>query len=306
MMNYKDDDGKTAVAIVMNPYTGNFPIGFDFSEGPKYLETGGLKEKLAHWGCRLKQISTAGLTREEEAHQGCWHRLGLVLGHLRELVAANQRRRCFSIGLLASCNSLLGMLAGLQHSGGGRPLKVGLVWLDAHGDFNTPETTLSGNLGGMPVAVAAGLCLTRLRLQAGLDPVLPTKYVIMGGLRNVYPYEQELLDRSDVQFLSTEDLITVSDNIDFQMERLSKLTDIIYVHVDLDIINPEEVRGPNFPAPGGPTSDELGAALEKMFRWEKAAAFGVASTPYKDDDEGINRNAAYRLIEGVINGLKAR
>jgi arginase len=200
----------------------------------------------------------------------------------------------------------MGMLAGLQRCAGGKPLKVGLVWLDAHGDFNTPETSLSGLLGGMPVAVSAGLCLTRLRLKAGLDPALPTKYIVMGGLRNVYPYEQELLDRSDVEFLSTEDIITLSEKIDLQMERLSRLTDIIYVHVDMDIINPEEVGGANFPVPGGPTSYELGAALQKMFRWQKASAFGVASTPYKDDKEGLNKNAAYRLIEGVIKGIKER
>jgi len=306
MLTYRDVDGRIAVAIVENPYTGNYPLGFDFSEGPMYLETNGLKEKLVDWGCHLEQVSSAKLTQADEEQQGCWNRLGIALGHLCDLVAANQRNEWFSIGLLASCNFLMGMLAGLQHFTGGKPLKVGLVWLDAHGYFNTPETSLSGSLGGMPVAMSAGLCLTRLRLKAGLDPALPTKYIVMGGLRNVYPYEQELLDRSDVEFLTTEDLITLSENIDLQMERLSGLTDIIYVHVDMDIINPKEVKGSNFPASGGPTSYELGAALQKMFRWEKTSAFGVASTPYMDDREGVNKNAAYRLIEGVIQGIKER
>lgn len=298
--------GSMSVAIVKNPYTGNYPLGVDFSDGPNRLEAGGLAERLAALGCSVKRVSSAELSGEENEQRGCWNRLGLALGHIREFVAANQREGLFTIGLWASCNSLTGMLAGLQHSGGPQPRKVGLVWLDAHGDYNTPETSMSGLLGGMPVAVAAGHCLTRLRMRAGLDPPLPTRYIVMGGLRHVYPYEQELMDRSDLEFLSTEDLTTLSAAIDAQMERLSRLTDIIYIHVDQDILNPDEIRGFNFPEPGGPTSRELSAALRKMFRHEKAAAFGVASTPYKDDTDGRARNAAYCLIEGAIQGVLDR
>jgi arginase len=301
----KNVAGNLDVTLVENSYRGN-TFALEGSESPKILETGGLKEKLVALGCDLKGISIVRLTPEEDAQHGNWNKMGSALGHLGRFVAADMKKGYFPIGLLANCSSLMGMLAGVQHSRGGDPLKVGLVWLDAHGDFNTPETSPSGLMGGMPVAVSAGLCLTRIRLKAGLDPALPTRYIVMAGVRNIYPYEQELVDRSDLEFLSTEDIATLSGNIDCQMERLSRLTDIIYVHVDMDILNPEEVRGSNFPEPGGPTSHELSAALRKIFRWEKASAFGVASTPYKDDPEGVNKNAAYRLIEGVIQGIKER
>jgi arginase len=198
------------------------------------------------------------------------------------------------------------MLAGLQRAAGRTPLRVGLVWIDSHSDFNTPETSLTGLMGGMPVAIAAGLCLTRLRLRAGLDPPLPTRYITMAGLRNVYPFEQELVDRSEIEFLSTEDLQRVTPEVDRQMERLSRLVDLIYVHVDADVLNPDEVPGFNFPEPGGPTSRELAAALRRMFRHPKATAFGVASTPFKNDTEGIARRATYRLIEGVVQGVQDR
>ena len=305
MKTYVDEDGRISVALVENPYTGN-TFGREFSESPKILENGGLKERLSNLGCTLRNVSAVQLTPEEDKVFGNWNKMGYALGHLREIVAGNQRHGYFNIGLLGNCSSLTGMLAGLQQSDGLKPLKVGLVWIDSHGDFNTPETSLNGLLGGMPVAVAAGLCLTRLRLRAGLDPALPTKYIVMGGLRTIYPYEQELVDRSDIEFLSTEDIQTLSKKIDDQMERLSRLTDVIYVHVDLDVLNPAEVPGFNFPEPGGPTSQELSAALRKMFKYEKTAAFGVASTPYKDDKDGIAKNAAYRLIEGVVQGVKER
>jgi arginase family enzyme len=63
------------------------------------------------------------------------------------------------------------------------------------------------------------------------------------------------------------------------MQRLSRLTDVIYVHVDMDVLDPREVPGHPLAVPDGPTSAELAAALEEMFRYPKAVAFGVASTP---------------------------
>ena len=71
-----------------------------------------------------------------------------------------------------------------------------MLWLDAHPDFNTPETTRSGSLGGMPVAVATGRALQVMRLDAKLDPPLSDRHVVMGGVRLTDPLEQHLLDGS--------------------------------------------------------------------------------------------------------------
>jgi arginase family enzyme len=91
------------------------------------------------------------------------------------------------------------------------------------------------------------------------------------------------------------------------MERLSRLTEIIYVHIDMDVLDPREVRGHSLTAPEGPTSQELAAALEMMFRHEKAGAIGIASMPFGErDKDGLSLQAAYRLIEGAINGIKKR
>ena len=91
------------------------------------------------------------------------------------------------------------------------------------------------------------------------------------------------------------------------MKRLSEPTDVIYVHVDMDVLDPKEVAGHPLTVPGGPTSLELAAALTQMFRHEKAAAFGVASTPSGDrDQDGQSRQAAYNLILGAVKGLQER
>ncbi len=159
----------------------------------------------------------------------------------------------------------------------------------------------------MPVAIAGGLCLTRMRLKTGLEPAVPGRHIVEICVRDTDPLEQELLDRSDIQQLSLEDVRTRSANLHREMKRLSEATDVIYIHVDMDVLDPREVAGHPLTVPGGPTSVELAAALTEMFKYEKAAAFGVASTPYGDrDKDGLSRQAAYNLILGALKGVQLR
>jgi len=209
------------------------------AEGPRVMAEGGLFEILRREGYIAGKVSSLKLSPEEEKEYGEWNRDALESRHIGRLVSGHQLNEGLIIGLLTNCVDLLGMLAGLQHLeppaaagipderslqreglAGVKPLRVGLVYLDAHADFNIPETTMSGMLGGMDVAVATGLCLNRLRLKTGLDPALPTRYVVYGGLRDVDPLEQELLDRSDCAYLSVDDLRRRSPEINRQMERL--------------------------------------------------------------------------------------
>jgi arginase len=184
-----------SISLVKMPYRGSRNVA-ELSPSPDYLAGGGIEKVIASLGCSLDQIDTVSLTAKEEKQHGVWQRLALANAHLGETVASRIREGSMPIGLLANCSSLMGMLGGVQHSGPtNRPLRVGLVWIDAHGDFNTPETTLSGMLGGMPVAISAGLCLHRLRMTSGLDPALPPRYITMAGVRDTDPLEQELLDR---------------------------------------------------------------------------------------------------------------
>jgi arginase len=295
------------VALIKMPYVGERNVA-ELSGGPDYLEQGGIQKLLDEQHFQTKSVLRAILSADEEKAYGSWNRLALANGDLAKLVAEERRSGSLPIGLLANCSSILGMLSGLQHSGpNGKPLRVGMVFVDAHGDFNTPETTLSGMLGGMPVAISAGLCLTRLRLKTGLEPAVPPRHIVEICVRDTDPLEQELLDRSDIQQLSLQDIRSRSQNLHREMQRLSENTDVIYIHVDMDALDPREVPGHPLAVPGGPTSSELAAALTEMFRYEKAAAFGVASTPYGERDKGgVSRQAAYNLILGAAKGVQQR
>ena len=300
-----DAQGKVRVAIVKMPYTGarNVP---EISDGPDYLEDGGILELLQEQRATLNPIGEIDLTPEQKRDYGNWHRMGMANGHLADFVEQSLRANYLHVGLLANCTSLIGVLGGMQDVATS-PERIGLVFIDAHGDFNTPETTLSGMLGGMPVAVAAGLGLHNLRNESGLPIPIPVENIVLGAARDLDPLEAELVKEHNLTRFSVDDIRTLSPRLHEIMEDLSARTDLIYVHIDMDVLDPAEVPGHPLTVPNGPTSEELAAAISLMFTYEKAVAFGVASTPANErDPDGVSRRAAYRLIQGAVAGVQRR
>jgi arginase len=304
---YQAADGGLRIGVVKQPFHGGRNVA-ELSRNPDYLEEGGIVGDLAAAGHELAPIQTAFLTPEEEGDYGEWHRMGMANGHLADFVAENERLGLLTIGFLGNCNSLMGMLGGFQNAGpDGEPLRVGLVWIDAHGDFNTPETTLSGMLGGMPVAVSAGLALERLRRESHLEVPILMEDILMVAVRDTDPEEEALIQEHGLARITTQDVRETSDALHQQMERLSENTDIIYIHVDMDVLDPREVTGHGLSVADGPTSQELARAISAMFTYPKAAGLGIASTPAYDRDPGeLSRQAAYRLIYGAVEGVLAR
>ncbi len=289
------------VGFVKQPYNGHFGRE-EIDSGPEALMDG-----LRGQGYEVVDNREARLTGLEEKMYGIRYRLGLANNHLADIVADQIKQGLLPIGLLANCNGLMGMLAGHQRSGGSwAPLRVGLVWVDAHGDFNTPETSLSGMMGGMPVAISTGLCLDHIRRTSGLDPPLAMQYVTMVGVRDTDPWEQHLLDKHGISQISVDDIKRLSPAIDMEMDRLSRITDLIYVHVDLDVLDPVDIPGAGLPVENGPTADELGEALELMFEYPSVKGFGVASYPWRRDKERKGLGSVRRLVDGVIKGVKNR
>lgn len=298
---YTGPDGRLRVALAKQPFSPN-----GTSQGPTTMAEGGIQEILERMGATVREAE-AGLDSVEDTEYGGWKRLGMALGHYADIVQANEREGWFTVGLLATCPSMPGLVAGLQHSGPTPdPLRVGMLWLDAHPDFNTPETTRSGSLGGMPVALATGRALHGIRRDAGLEPPMADRHVVMGGVRLTDPLEQHLLDASEIQQLSVEDLRTGSDAVFRQLDRLEGSTDVLYIHIDMDVLDPSEVPGHGNKVPGGPTSRELAVLFERIFaRYPTASAIGFATIP-SDDPGGVSLGALNRMIEGAVRGVMTR
>jgi len=300
-----DESPRPRIGIVLQPYTARRGAD-ELSIAPELLY-GEVVELLAETGAELAGGESVELTADEKKQYGVWHRLSLADGHLGRIVAPMVRDGTFSLGLLGNCNSSLGMLAGLQHSGPtSRPLEVGLIWIDAHGDFNTPETSLSGWLGGMPVSVAAGRSLLRLRSKTGLDPAISTRHIIMMGLRDVDPLEQVLIDESHITTVSTEAMLDESPHMQEALERLSRAVDVIYLHIDLDILDATDIPGSFFEVAGGPKANQLVAPIRSLMRDPKVKAVGIASFPTAEKGREKSMESTLTLIRAVIEGLKER
>ncbi len=300
------ESGRVNVAIVRNPFMASESI---LAEG--------LIDSITALDATVALNQTFDLTERESAYRG-WAREALVSRHLADLISVNGKNEYLTVALLGSCSDLPGVLSGLQNMGPGQeeqvyhlaaniPHRVGLIYFDAHADVNTPETTLSGMYGGMDVALSAGLYNDNNRLITGLDPPLPPSYILLGDVRDTDPREKEVIERLQIEIISTDDIRTMSQNVRAQMDRLSSLTDVIYIHIDMDVLAPEEVLGHGLTAPDGPTSQELADCLELIFTYPKATAVGIASTPYGPrDPDHLSRQAAVRLIQGAIRGVNRR
>ena len=298
---YTGPDGRLRVSLAQQPFSPN-----GTSRGPNTMASGGIRDTLARLNATVRSAEAA-LSAAEATEYGGWKRLGMALGHFADIVRQNEADGYFTVGLLATCPSMPGLVAGLQHSGSSRdPIRVGMLWLDAHPDINTPETTRSGSLGGMPVAVATGRALQRMRLDAGLEPAMSDQHVVMGGVRLTDPLEQDILDNSRIEQVSVDDLRRASPAVFAQLDRLNRISDKIYIHIDLDVLDPAEVPGHGNKVPGGPSSRELATLFEQIFaRYPKASAIGFATIP-SDDPGGVSISAVNRMITGAVKGVLAR
>jgi arginase len=160
----------------------------------------------------------------------------------------------------------IGSVAGLASFHRKRHERIGIIWLDAHADTNTPDTTPSGNIHGMPLAVLLGHGAKELTHIAGFAPkVLPENTVIVGA-RSIDPGERELLKTLNVRvYTMTEmDERGMSAVVKEAVEIASHNTAGIHVTMDMDFIDPFYAPGVGTPERGGTTYRESHLAMEKI------------------------------------------
>ena len=117
---------------------------------------------------------------------------------------------------------------------------------------------------------------------------------------------RQILDDSFIEQLSVDDLRNITPAVFAQLDRLSRLVDKIYVHVDMDVLDPREVMGHGNKVPNGPSSEQLSALFEMIFsRYPKASAIGFATIPASDNGR-LSLGAVNRMIAGAIRGVKTR
>jgi arginase len=303
--NYFNEDGTMRIAIAAQSHRPGSG-GQNALNGPEVMVEGGIQDMLRELNAEIR-VSHTELSEREASEYGSWRKMGYANGRLADNVMQNEADGYFTVGFLASCPSALGMLGGLQQSLTSTDTSsVSILWLDAHADYNTPETTRSGSMGGMPLAIANGLALHQIRRDSKVEPPLPSSHIVTAGLRDVDPLEQHLLDVNRIENISVDDIRNLTKNVYDQLDALSKVSEKIYIHIDLDILDALEMPYHNYPTPDGPTSYELAALFKEIFqKYPKAAAIGFASIPARDPDN-IGLNAVNRMVVGAVKGIKIR
>lgn len=190
------------------------------------------------------------------------------------------------------CSMLMGIIEGLHTLGG----RIGLVYLDAHGDFNTPETTPSGIVGGMDVAIAVGKGPERLAGMFGHSPLLSEENVVLFGTRDLDPLEAKALAESKVKVL-TRDTIRLLGADKAAAEVLAHLEpkcDCLYLHVDLDVLDESVFSAAGLPVPDGLSRNEFLSISAALAESEKLCCVTMAAFDAAKDLDG---SQARKLVQ---------
>jgi arginase len=228
--------------------------------------------------------------------------LGLLGGEIADAVAQGRTAGKPVLVVGGNCRSVPGIVGGLQEVHGAAA-RIGLVWFDAHGDFNTPRTTISGMLGGMPVAVAAGLAYPRWRELSRQAAPLPTDRILMVDVRNLDPAEEQLIRATDVVIAAPAPGFPGAD-LAAAVADLAARCDLLYLHVDADILDERYV--PNHPTrePNGPSTAQVLAAIDAVMTTGKVAAFAVVSVWADGDGGDVAVDSGVRLLRGGLESWR--
>jgi arginase len=232
--------------------------------GPSAIRYAGLDDRITELGRRCGDLGDVGTAVAEatslvDERVRYLPQIKTTCERIAELVAGAVADGSFPLVLGGDHSVALGTLGGLARASG----PGGVLWLDAHGDLNRPETSPSGNVHGMPLAAALGLAGPEFESEAYLLPAVEPARVALVGVRSLDPGERELLAQLDARVFTRSDI----DRVGVQAamgEALEHVSGDGFVHLslDVDVLDPEVAPGVGTPVRGGLTYREAHLAME--------------------------------------------
>lgn len=288
---------RTPVQLLLVPYDSGHR-GRRMGDGPDHLLRQGAAAALRAGGreVQTEYVEAIGELRAEIATH-----FELCAGLAPRVAAAVEAGRR-PVVLSGNCGIALGTLAGLAAAGMG---DVGVVWLDAHGEFNTPETTTSGFLDGMGLAAITGRCWRALAATVPGHRAVADDHVLLAGVRTLDPAEGAAIAASRIGMLRGESIAEEGLAVALvpALETLARRVRRVYLHLDLDVLDPVVGRANGYATPaGGLTRGELVEAVRHVTSRFELVAAGLASYDPAFDAEGGVFSTAVAALGAVAEG----
>lgn len=259
--------------------------------GPERLMDSGLIDRLEHAGhevvpCSICLPSQAFMPEVQAAFE--------LDRRLATCVAEAVAVGALPVILSGNCFTSVGTVAGI-----GEP-DLGVIWLDAHGDFNTPETTIGGFLDGMALATLTGRCWTSLAASVpGFVPVSERR-VMLFGARDLDAREAAELIESEIEHLTPDAIgAGLADNLARRREHTRE----IYLHIDLDSLDPSEGKANSFAVAGGFSVVDVRSLVDEVARAFRIRAVALTAYDPSQDDGGRVCEAGIGLVVAAVNAV---
>lgn len=285
-------DMPTKIQILLVPYDSGHR-SLRMGGGPEHLVDNGLTQVLESEGHEVfvETVEAQGDFRAEVQTQ-----FGLYRS-LAEHVAEARRNARFPLILSGNCGATVGALADADTR------RLGVIWFDTHGEFNTPETTSSGFLDGMGLAIATGRCWTTLASSIpDFRPISGSRILLVGG-HDFDAGERERLEEAGVTVVDADVIaqMGVQEALHSTMPEFLRGVEEVHLHIDLDVLNPKEAPANGFVTENaGLRVNELSEAIALIKEKLKVTSATIASFDPNYDPQGKTLSAALQLIRQMI------
>lgn len=272
--------------------------------GPSALRYGQLDHQLEKLGLDWVDLGDVDVPAAEELrveHSGP----GGGMGYLEAIVQACEQA---ARHLLELPESVFPIVLGGDHSiamgsvtGCSRRGRIGLIWIDAHGDFNTPQSSPSGNIHGMPLAALCGYGDPRLVNLLWEGAKVRPEDVVLIGVRDLDAGERKLLRSSGaaVYTMTEIDHLGLSEVAARTFDRLERL-ERVHVSLDADVLDPEVAPGVGTPVPGGLTYREAHLLMELIADWGRVTSLDLVEVNPILDRANVTANTMVGLALSLL------
>ena len=239
--------------------------------GPSALRVAGLQARIKQLGHQVEDIGNIFVKQPEEQPYGekrakYLNEIAETCRGLAELVQKTLDEGFLPVVLGGDHSIAVGVVSGVSGAYRTRQKRIGYVWLDAHGDMNTPESSPSGNVHGMPLASVMGYGAPELVELLGFKPKVEPRNVALVGVHELDPKEKRLVKESGAHVFTMRDIDErgMREVMSEALRVASDETDGIAVSLDMDFVDPTDAPGVGTPVRGGVTYREAHLAMEMI------------------------------------------